>query len=91
MSASTWIANENASLTLIPDEKFFSFRSANCSRSAKAMIPSIRSRICAGLRPSRVPLSTTFSCAVSSSLNPTPISRKGDNRPVTATYPESLP
>ena len=90
MSASTCIASAKASRTLIPEEKFFSCRSANSSRSAKAMIASLRPRICVRVRPSRVPFRRTFSRAVRSSLNPTPISRNGDSRPATLTVPESL-
>ena len=91
MSASTWIASENASRTRIPDEKFFRFMSANCSRSAKAMMPSMRSRICAGLRPSRVPLSTTFSRAVKLVLESDAHLEEGRQAAGHRYEPESLP
>ena len=82
---------EKARRTVMPEEKFLSLRSANSSSSAKAKISCSRAPISLRERPSIAPLRKTLSRALSSGRKPTPISMKGDRRPVTSTRPESAP
>src|ERR1035437_8736358 len=53
ISACAWMAREKASRTSIPDEKFLSLWSTNCSSSAKPMISS--QRRCSSAHPRDAP------------------------------------
>ncbi len=86
-SGSTWMATAKPRRMYIPEEYVFTGASMNSSSSAKATISSKRRSTSLRVRPSMIPLMTTFSRPQISGWKPAPSSISAEIRPSTTRLP----